>query len=396
MLETDNPFPNIARLWQLLCDAIRESQNQDGSTVNPIVASIYYREAAFSANVLSTNARLMDERSDENLAIRNFEFVANALEQYGVVFDEPIWTPRGEGVRKGSLPATVYLFDALESACVNLHAESPINKYEQPLSAYVGDCEMGANLFAHDALNAERMQFVHPVINTSLMANWIRSRVHATDTRSLIKLLSKNQREEGVWPYIFSEFSFERFLDKWRNLIPKSSSLIFLCLKLIKDRSFFFADFHHHAVTLQYLLKVVSHYGAEESKIVNKAWDFIVSHVRDRDSGSKALDFSWEPQPNFPRYSNFKDTTTYFIIMEVLFLLVNRGFVTKSYALDFCEGISEHILINLQAVDDNKLVPVLPYEGTQAEINLIFPRPAESVFHKGHLMANIVMLAADI
>ena len=346
MLDTNNSFPNIARLWRLLCDAIRESQNQDGSTVNPVVASIYYREAAFSANVLSTNARLMDESSDEKLAIRNLEFVSNALEQYGVVFDEPIWTPRGEGVRKGSLPATVYLFDALESSCVNLHAESPIDKYEQPLSTYVGDCEMGANLFAHDVLNAEKMQFVHPVINTSLMANWIRGRVHATETRSLIKLLSKNQREEGVWPYIFSEFYSERFLDKWRNFIPRSSSLIFLCLKLIKDRSFFFADFHHHAVTLQYLLKGVSHYGAEESKIVNKAWGFITSHVHDRDLGSKALDFSWEPQPNFPRYSNFKDTTTYFIIMEVLFLLVDRGFATKSYALDFCEGISKHILTN--------------------------------------------------
>ena len=32
----------------------------------PVSVSIYYREAAFSANVLSTNARLMDESSDEN------------------------------------------------------------------------------------------------------------------------------------------------------------------------------------------------------------------------------------------------------------------------------------------------------------------------------------------
>ena len=105
------------------------------------------------------------------------------------------------------------------------------------------------------------------------------------------------------------------------------------------------------------------------------------------------LDLTWELQPNYPRYSNFKDTTTYFVHNGGSFLLQQKGFIQPLNALDISEKLSAHILKHI--VDPKAKDPLLeikPYEGTDEEINLIFPRPAETIFHKAHMMTNMIRL----
>lgn len=387
-------YENLNRVWQLIVSDVRASQLGDGSTRNPVVKTTYPREAAFSASILAANYRTSSASHDLELANRNISFLNQKITESGVIFDEPIWTPRGENIRRGSLPATVYLFEALDAACIRLDKELFKNKHNIDLLKYLENCEIRQNIFAHDEIRDKNENLAHPVINTSLMAIWLRQQLTpANDNIEKIdNQLKKHQRNSGLWPYLYSRFLFERILDRF-VLFPKKSKFILILRKLLKDRSFFFSDFHHHAVCLQYYLKCSNTMSPKREKNIMKAWHFIESKFL-YNTNQISLDFSWEPQPNFPRYSNFKDTTTYFIVMEILYLFHKRNIFSKDYVLEISEGFCAHILQNLIVDTNTKISPRIPaYEGSIDEIELIFPRPAESVHHKGHLMSNMYLLS---
>lgn len=386
-------YSSLESLWGVICEIVRSSQQPDGSTLNPVVRATYYREAAFSANILATNALRYGFKEDAALAHQNIKLLWSKINNDGVVFDEPIWAPRGENIRPGSLPATVYLFEALNNACKKLETQSPIHTSKTELLDYIESCEIKPGIFAHDRIEKNAPRLPHPVINTSLMAVWLKQLLGGDVHLSFFRDLKKQQRSCGLWPYLYSSFFLERALDKIQRVVPKSRTLIYVCQKLLKDRSFFFSDFHHHAVCLQYLLKIKFQRTAINKRIVSKAWAFIENNLKHED-GSISLNFDWEPQPNVPRYSNFKDTTTYFVVIEILYLLYEQGTLSKKQALTLSNSLSAHILKNLVASElhDPSIKCILPYEGTKDQIDLIFPRPAESVFHKGHLMCNMINL----
>lgn len=387
-------YEHLIELWDVVCEITRDCQLDNGATKNPVVNSVYVREAAFSSNILATNYLINKNKEDLLISNKNHSFVLSKL-QDGVKFNEPIWTPRGESIRKGSVPATVYLFDAMEKSSQKLNRGSLIKDYKDELEIYINSCYLGNNHYAHDSIDKNLNEIVYPVLNTTLMAEWIKYEISSEENKTLYKTLRKEQLKNGQWPYLASTIPFERYIDRFSSILPKSSFLKKLCLKVFKDRSFFFADFHHHVVTLQYFLKSQEKLSKHDKKIVNDGWMFIENNIKKSDSGW-SLDFTWEPQPNVPRYSNFKDSTTYFLIMDVLFLMHKKNIFDKETILHITEMLSKHLLDKL--VFKNKSsgkFGLLPYEGKDSEIGLIFPRPAESIFHKAHLMSELIILTKN-
>ena len=210
----------------------------------------------------------------------------------GVTFNEPIWTPRGESLRKGSIPATIYLFEAMEKSSRKLNEDSPINNNKDDLSSYIESCYLGNNHYAHDTVDKKSNEKVYPVLNTTLMAEWMKFRITSKANKRLSKTLRKEQLKSGLWPYLVSTIPFEKMLDKFSSILPKSSLLKTICLKIFKDKSLFFADFHHHVVTLQYFIKSQDEFNKDEIKIINNGWTFIENNIKKSDSGW-SLNFSW-------------------------------------------------------------------------------------------------------
>jgi hypothetical protein len=387
---------DLNTLWSIVCEITRDSQVSDGSTMNPVVKAKYYRETAFSASILATNSVINNNSEDRVIAEKNFAYVTERLNRVGVVFDEPIWTPRGESLRKGSLPATVFLFEALELASKNLSRESQLDIYGKELMGYTEQCLMEDGWYAHDVIDKTSSVKNYAVINTTLMAVLIKFLVTADKSEQLLDMLKSQQHQSGLWPYIVSGIRVERLLDRVAFLVPKANRIKKICVKLFKDRSFFFSDFLHHAVTLQYLLKTTPELNKKSIRLIRRGYSFIFKNIVEKDN-SAALDFSWEPQPQIPRYSNFKDTTTYFVVIDILFLMQERGLITTAEAVSKANKLARHMLDHLCVKNRaSGEITFLPYEGTNQEIDLIFPRPAESIFHKGHLMCNMIMLSNSL
>tara|TARA_B100000780_G_scaffold278245_1_gene251153 strand:- start:11392 stop:12567 length:1176 start_codon:yes stop_codon:yes gene_type:complete len=387
-------YKHLSKLWDILCDVTRDAQLDNGATKNPVVEEVYVREAAFSSNILATNYLVNKIEDDLLVAKKNHSFVLSMISD-GVTFNEPIWTPRGESLRKGSIPATIYLFEAMEKSSRKLNEDSPINNNKDDLSSYIESCYLGNNHYAHDTVDKKSNEKVYPVLNTTLMAEWMKFRITSKANKRLSKTLRKEQLKSGLWPYLVSTIPFEKMLDKFSSILPKSSLLKTICLKIFKDKSLFFADFHHHVVTLQYFIKSQDEFNKDEIKIINNGWTFIENNIKKSDSGW-SLNFSWEPQPNIPRYSNFKDSTTYFLIMDVLFLMYQKDILKKNDILNTANMLSKHMIKKLSFKDKiSGKWCFLAYEGSDSEIELIFPRPAESIFHKAHLMSELIILACE-
>ena len=84
--------------------------------------------------------------------------------------------------------------------------------------------------------------------------------------------------------------------------------------------------------------------------------------------------------------------------LAVRYILLRRAIlITREQFLENLKMLSKYVLANLLELDHkNNVIGIKPYEGRDEEINLIFPRPAESVFYKGHLMCNSVLSVLNI
>ena len=187
-------YEHLTELWDVVCKITRDCQLDNGATKNPVVNSVYVREAAFSSNILATNYLINEHKEDLLISNKNYSFVLSKL-QDGVKFNEPIWTPRGESIRKGSVPATVYLFDAMEKSSQKLNRGSLIKDYKDELEIYINSCYLGNNHYAHDSIDKNLNEIVYPVLNTTLMAEWIKYEISSIKT--LLFMWSKFLKNES-------------------------------------------------------------------------------------------------------------------------------------------------------------------------------------------------------
>ena len=158
-----------------------------------------------------------------------------------------------------------------------------------------------------------------------------------------------------------------------------------------RDASIFFGDAVHHCLTLYYLVKSIALREPTNScmQAITRGWAWIHKHLIKTKEGGLRFDFNWEPTPTGFRYCNFRDTSTYFLILAMLPFLANVGIIEKDYhniALDLLTHIESNLL------ESEGIYPsIKPYEGPREIIGFILPRVGEASAWKGALLAEFIL-----
>ncbi len=380
--------------------AAQESEGeQRGMVRNFLLKGYYQRETAFAAKIFAAEYRRNGnpeyrQRAESALAAISTLLGARKIEE-GI--DEPVWTPRGIVQRRGSIPATILLLEAAMDAAGMLEQEFHFNVL--PLVDYLQKCYLGKGRFYHDAITSAPGNYPH-VINTTAMSYYflesVRPRVAdhrfiSSELPVIRKTLLDSMRGDGFFPY--NEPSFlQRTVYSFSRFIPATAIKLFNLVA--GDASIFFGDGLHHLIAVYYYCKgrrqTDTALTARERKKIIAAWTFIRQHLKKNGEGIIRFDFSWEPKPRGYRHCNFIDTTTCFYILGLLEYLVHFQIIDTAEAKRLREGLLRHIeTVLLRASGE---VPcIAPYDGPLDIQEKIMPRPAESIFHKGAVMADIII-----
>lgn len=379
---------------------VLEGENK-GKVLNPVIDDFYQRETAFAAKIfaaefLRTNEEPFYDRAKASINTIEKEL---AITSFYEGSDEPVITPRGIKYRKGSIPATIILLEAALEASELLSISLEI-KYDQLIN-YMRNCYIGNGEFYHDALSDKAFRKKAPyVVNTSAMIYYflqvIRLHKPGVDLSSfcLKEIRSRifsSIRGDGFFPYI-GPGAFQKMLYYCSYLIPKK--IIFFYDKAIGDKSVFFGDALHHCVALYYLLKGLhiskSNPSKREKLMICKAWTFVVDKFKYNPDDSISFDFTWEPKPRVYRHGGFIDTATYFYILQIMEYLTQLKLLEKSDAEKYETGLVKFIEKELLLSDREKLC-ISPQQGPESIIEKLIPRPAESVYKRGALMADFIL-----
>ena len=307
--------------------------------------------------------------------------------------DEPQVTFRGVNYRRGSIPATVLLVFAMKEAASLLNETNDLILND--LNDYLKSCQISEGRYYHDRVDkSKKKKSYYHVINTSSMALLFYTNILNLDNRnnfddhsikSLITNICKTQRSDGFWPYIEPNL-LQKFFFPYTKLLHNRTKQI-----LVRDNSIYFGDAVHHCITLNYLLKSVDKLGNSDSKVykqaIAKGWKFITNNLIHLDNHQIKFDFSWEPKPRHLRYCNFIDSSTYFYIIDILNELYKACLISEKEKNIYLNQICNYIYEKLTDSD----LGISPYDGPDVIYNKIIPRPAESIYDKGFLMANSVL-----
>lgn len=387
------------KIWNLIVEKVLQSQIQDGDNkghfINPIINNIYYRETAFGAKILATEWHRTKNDVFRQKALLALNSVIKLLKFSSLIngIDEPQVTFRGINYRKGSIPATVLLVFAMKEAALLLN--EPYDLILNDLNDYLNSCQISEGRYYHDKVDkSKKKKSYHHVINTSSMALLFYTNILNSNDRNncddssiinLIKNICKTQRSDGFWPYI-EPSSLQKFFFPYSKLLHNQTKQ-----KLVRDNSIYFGDAVHHCITLNYLLKSVDKLGNIDSKVykqaIAKGWKFITNNLIHLDNNQIKFDFSWEPKPRHLRYCNFIDSSTYFYIIDILHELHKACLISEKEKNMYLNQICNYIYEKL--VDSD--LGISPYDGPDLIYNKIIPRPAESIYDKGFLMANSLL-----
>jgi len=391
-------------IWNSIIKEVAQFQEDNGNVKNSILGGYFLRETAFAAKLFLVQYKITKEKKYLKRSQNALNAVLSNLKNT-IKFDEPVWKPRGIGLRKGSLPATVMVFEALFET-LELMENTELYYEKNNLVDYIKSCKYNNGIFAHDEIVNKNYGGLRikgfGVINTSAMALYLMSEVNQREGNNIFenKLIQQtyqqilnSQRDDGLWTYVFPLF-WQKAMRKLYLKIPKryAEALKSINNKIFKDSSIFFGDTIHHAIVIYYLLKSDSNLSDMQINSIQKAWQFIEDKFIFLRDGSIKIDFSWEPKPISPRYCNFLDTTSYFIVLHLLNKMKCFGFISKNS--DYINGLSKYVANSL--LHSNKTPCISPYDGPEDIIANIFPRPAESVVHKGFLISDLILEGYDL
>ena len=106
------------------------------------------------------------------------------------------------------------------------------------------------------------------------------------------------------------------------------------------------------------------------------------------DDGALRFDFNWELVPSGFRYCNFRDTSTYFLILAMLPLLAELGVEENGHKIS--AGLLLHIERSLLQ-GKAAITSIKPYESSNDVLRWILPRVGEASAWKGALLAEFVL-----
>jgi hypothetical protein len=398
----------LLRIWSSITDELALHQDRApgdfrGQVVNPISGMIYARDTAFSAKVFATEYR----RTGEEKWLLRSKGALDSLSKVDVYsgIDYPIWTRYGWDYEKGSLAPTGMSLDAIWDTKSLLGLKDEGKEQWNRLFRYLEGCLVGPGLFAH-ALMQPRTD--PPAIqNTTAIALYLleyaASKVgDANDLvlkeRDLALLsLSRGQRIDGFWPYIYPG-PMQQFFFRFPAIRPFIRRLPIVRRYFYKagDRSVFFGDVVHHCLVFYYLVKsiLLREPNFPYVAVVNRGWEWIYKHLVETSYGGLRVDFDWEPKPLVPRYCNFRETSTYFLILATLLLLARMGVIGDEFR-SIASGLLIHIENSLLE-NEGTFPGIKPYEGPVAVLRNILPRVGESVAWKGSCLCQLVLAKSSL
>ncbi len=390
------------RIWSHIRDELAFLQDQSpsefrGQVVNPISGFVYLQNTSCAALVFATEY----VRSGEVIWLSRAQLALDSLKKTDVHsgLEEPKWNRLGWHYNKGSLFATGTLLDTFWKTLRVLGLEDDKDNLLR-LLRYLETCGIRPGLFAHDSVG--QGQRSAPVQNTTAIALYLMeaaaSQLDTFEETPLsecdvtLKLLLEGQRSDGFWPYIYPGVM--------QQLVFRSP-LVGKCVRRLPivrryffkggDSSVFFGDAVHHCLVLYYLVKSIALRQPRTPwmQAVAKGWAWTHQHLIEARDGSLRFDFDWEPAPTGFRYANFRDTSTYFLILAMLPLLSSLGVITEDY-----HAISEGLLIHIDhdlLQGEGSVTSIQPYEGPDEILRYILPRVGESSAWKGALLAEFIL-----
>jgi len=289
------------------------------------------------------------------------------------------------------------LIYALDEACEIINYKFEYNILN--ILSFLEQCYLGNGKFYHDKVDKRNKSHQNHVINTTAMAYFFlkfanskgyESPFFKQEIKKIEHAIMRSQRQDGFWSYI-EPGVFQMLLWKIRNFIPASITNIYN--RLLGDRSIFFGDAMHNVIVPYYYL--AGKYKAsefslepEKRKMLLRGADFIKKHFISMPDESIKYDFSWEPKPASPRYCGFLSTSTYFYILDFLDYMRIFNLITKEEVEKYAAGLVKYIKSHLI---QSSIPSINPYDGESVYVENILPRPAESVFDKGSLLASFIV-----
>ncbi|MBW2028505.1 MAG: hypothetical protein JRJ31_05450 [Deltaproteobacteria bacterium] len=393
---------SLSQIWTCIVQEALDSQVLDGEKRglinNFLLDQPYYRETSAAAKIFATQYILTGERifhERASMALRAIEnIVNNSTLRNGI--DEPFISPRGLRSRKGSIPATIILFEYAEEAAGLLHVQ--MNWDTDLFLSFIERCYLGGGRFYHDVISNCHSKYPH-IINTSAMAYYFLQAINRDHDYGLIpqRVIPKTRerilssaRSDGFFPYIEPQV-WQRAFFRIHRFFPLLFTKVFN--RILGDHAIFFGDTLHHIVTIYYFMKASSigdkALSNSQKRALQKSWHFIKNHLTEYKDTFIKIDFSWEPVPTCYRHANFVDTSAYFYLIDLLRYLPLHGLISRIEADYYVEGLSNHIRDRL--LRPEHIPCIQAYEGRQEIIENIMPRPSESVFIKGALFSNTIL-----
>ena len=356
-----------------------------GAVINPVCGAPYVLDACCAAAVFAAEHRRTEDERWRERAVAAVRTIQSHEIFRGI--DEPVWDALGWHNAPGSLPATGIAIDAYCYALKRL--ELPIEEDQVALLGFLSRCRTEMGGFVHNAPRPdEQKPEVQNATATALNLLDLLRREKILDGHSLyaglettVSRLSRGQSASGFWPYHYPGA-------RWKQAVNRP-----ILNTVLRPRRFFFyrggGDITHHLMTLYFAAQYFSSTTARANAgMLTTGWRWVEKRLVRGTDASVSIDWSEDPAPTSPQFSNTRDANAYFLILGVLPLLAALRIVDRDEFDAIAQGLMAHI--------DSRLISrvqtpcVVPYEGPIETVKNILPMFEQSVAWKGRLMANIL------
>jgi hypothetical protein len=382
--------PGVA-LWSRIVSELARLQDaapaeSAGAVVNPICGAPYVLDACCAAAVFAAEFRRTDDERWRQRALA----AVRAAQAHGIFrgIDEPRWDSLGWHNAPFSLPATGMAVDAYFDALKRL--ELPVEKEQvEGLLGFLSACRTETKGFVHNALRPG--QRGPEVQNATASALNLLGRLRRecgldghplyADLETTVSRLGRGQSASGFWPYHYPGARWREALDR-----PVLSTLL-------RPRRFFYygggGDITHHLMTLYFAAQYFSSAGERaDTGPLAAGWRWIKKRLVRSADGGVSIDWSGDPVPTTPRYTNGRDVNAYFLILGVMPLLADAAVVDSDESGAIARGLMAHIESHL--VSPGHTPCVVPYDAPVEIARNILPMFEQSVAWKGRLMADVI------
>ena len=275
---------------------------------------------------------------------------------------EHIWRPRDIFVKNGSGYTPSIVVDLVGWTQKKQKLVPILKNKLLEISKVYGVLELKTNGHAHDK-NA--LKYNIPVINITSMAVALKSLLGQKIYED-IRFIGSSQRKDGIFSYVKPHITSTLYGQFGRGHD-------FLQRNIFRDRAYSFYDMCHHAMILNFLS--IAHHWSDEAKerqyievLVKKGLKFLTY---------RSDIFSLEPEINAPRYCNFSDINTYFIMVKVLKYWENDDEKYTGHIESFeksIQGLTDDELFS-GLVETTNSKWILPAQWMDPKYSLIHLRP---------------------